>query len=43
MIIHAAEKDADLFRSENLHYTRMSFKDNRKEVELEIIDNLFDL
>lgn len=43
VIIHAAEKDADLFRSENLHYIRMSFKDNRKEVELEIIDNLFDL
>jgi hypothetical protein len=43
IIIHAAEKGADLFRNENLHYIRISFKDNRKELDFELIDNPFDL
>lgn len=43
IIINAAEKGADLFRSENLHYIRISFKDDRKELEFELIDNPFDL
>ena len=43
IILHAAEKDYDIFRSENLHYIRISFQDHKKEVSLEIIDNPLDL
>ncbi|NTV99375.1 MAG: hypothetical protein HGA70_09450 [Chlorobiaceae bacterium] len=43
VIINASEKVADLFRSENLHYIRISFEDDRKELEFELIGNPFDL
>ena len=43
IILHAAEKDSDIFRSENLHYIRISFQNHKKEVSLEIIDNPLDL
>ncbi len=43
IIILAAEKGADLFDRQNLHYIRISFRDDRKELEFELIDNPFDL
>jgi hypothetical protein len=43
IILHAAEKGSDIFRSENLHYIRISFQDHKKEISLEIIDNPLDL
>lgn len=43
VILHAAEKGADIFKSENLHYIRISFPDNREELEFELIGNPFDL
>ncbi len=43
IILHAAEKGADIFSKESLHYIRIGFHDNTKELSLEIIDNPFDL
>jgi hypothetical protein len=43
IILHAAEKGADIFLPENLHYIRIGFVDHGKEVSLEIIDNPFEL
>ncbi len=43
IILRAAEKGADLFKVENLHYVRIGFLDHKKELSLEIIDNPYDL
>ena len=43
IILHAAEKGADIFKKENLHYIRISVHDDTKELSLEIMDNPFDL
>ncbi|NTW84352.1 MAG: hypothetical protein HGB36_13505 [Chlorobiaceae bacterium] len=43
IVIHAAEKGADLFDKANLHYIRISFRDDRKELQFELIDNPFEL
>ncbi len=41
IIIHAAEKGADVFRSQNLHYIRIGFIDNKRDIAFEIIDDPF--
>ncbi len=43
IILHAAEKGDDIFKSENLHYIRMGFHDHNRELFLEIINDPFDL
>ena len=43
IILHAAEKGANIFSKENLHYIRIGVHDHTKELSLEIIDNPFDL
>ena len=43
VILRAAEKGADIFQAENLHYIRIGFHDHQKELSLEIIDNPYDL
>lgn len=43
IILRAAEKGADIFRSDNLHYIRIVFHDHKKEISFEIIDNPRDL
>ncbi len=43
IILRAAEKGADIFKVENLHYVRIGFLDHKKELSLEIIDNPYDL
>jgi hypothetical protein len=43
IILHAAEKGADVFNNGNLHYIRIGFHDHIKELSMEIIDNPFDL
>jgi hypothetical protein len=43
IILRAAEKGADIFKVENLHYIRIGFQDHKKELSLEIIDNPYDL
>jgi hypothetical protein len=43
IILRAAEKGADIFQTENLHYIRIGFQDHQKELSLEIIDNPYDL
>ena len=43
VILRAAEKGADIFQPENLHYIRIGFYDHQKELSLEIIDNPYDL
>jgi hypothetical protein len=41
VILHAAEKGADIFRKENLHYIRLGFQSGQKEIALEVIDDPF--
>ena len=43
IILRAAEKGADIFKVENLHYIRIGFQDHKKELSFEIIDNPYDL
>jgi len=43
IILHAAEKGADVFGSGNLHYIRIAFCDRQKAVCFEIIDNPYEL
>jgi len=43
IILRAAEKGADIFNTENLHYIRMRFTDHKRELSFEIIDDPFDL
>ncbi|TLU82613.1 MAG: hypothetical protein FDX21_08545 [Chlorobium sp.] len=43
IILRAAEKGADIFNSENLHFIRIGFFDHSKELSFEIIDNPYDL
>lgn len=43
VILHAAEKGADIFKPENLHYIRISFHDRGKKISFEIIDDPFNL
>ena len=46
IILHAAEKGADIFIGENLHYIRIGFQDHPdkpKEITFELIDNPFHL
>jgi len=43
VILRAAEKGADIFQPENLHYIRIGFHDHQKELSLELIDNPHDL
>ncbi|MDP8306044.1 MAG: hypothetical protein RAO75_06020 [Candidatus Chlorobium antarcticum] len=43
IILHAAEKGADVFVSGNLHYIRIAFCNRQKEVCFEIIDNPYEL
>ncbi|ABL64228.1 hypothetical protein [Chlorobium phaeobacteroides] len=43
IILRAAEKGADIFQVENIHYVRIGFHDHHKELSLEMIDNPFDL
>jgi len=43
IILHAAEKGDDIFKSENLHYIRMGFHDHKKELSFKIIDDPFRL
>ena len=43
VILYAAEKGADIFNTENLHYIKISFHDNRREVTFEIVDDPFEL
>jgi len=43
IIIHAAEKGADIFKSENRRYIKIRFRDHQKELMFEIIDDPFDL
>jgi hypothetical protein len=41
IIIHAAEKGMDIFKIDNLHYIRIGFLDNKREVAFELIDDPF--
>jgi hypothetical protein len=43
IILRAAEKGADIFQPENLHYIRIGFHDHPRELSLEIIDSPYDL
>ncbi len=43
IILKAAEKGADIFKSENIHYIRIGFPDHQKEIVFEIIDDPYDL
>jgi hypothetical protein len=43
IILRAAEKGADIFKVENIHYIRIGFQDHQKEIFFEIIDNPYDL
>lgn len=43
VILYAAEKGADIFKTENLHYIKISFHGHRREVTFEIIDDPFQL
>jgi hypothetical protein len=39
VILHAAEKGADIFKIENLHYIKVCFHAQRREVTFEIVDD----
>lgn len=39
VILHAAEKGADIFNPENQHYIRLTFRDRSRDVFIEIIDD----
>ncbi|NTV15934.1 MAG: hypothetical protein HGB09_00620 [Chlorobiaceae bacterium] len=43
IILRAAEKGADIFKSENIHYIRIGFTEHQKEIFFEIIDDPYDL
>lgn len=43
IILYAAEKGADIFRSENLHYIKIGFHDHRRELFFEIVNDPFEL
>jgi hypothetical protein len=43
IILHSAEKGADIFLRENLRYIRISFHDQHDSLSFEIIDNPLDL
>jgi hypothetical protein len=43
VILHAAEKESDVFINENLHYIRIGFQAGEKNVSLEVIDSPYDL
>lgn len=43
VILHAAEKGNDIFRSENLHYIRIGFHDHERKLFLEIVNDPFQL
>lgn len=43
IILRAAEKGADIFTSENIHYIRIGFQDHQKEIVFEIIDDPYAL
>jgi hypothetical protein len=43
IILHAAEKGEDIFRSENLHYIKIGFRDHSRELTFEIVNEPFQL
>jgi hypothetical protein len=43
IILYAAEKGADIFRSENLCHIKIGFHDNRRELSFEIVSDPFEL
>lgn len=43
IILHGAEKGADIFKKEDLHFIKLSFHDDTNNVYMELIDDPFDL
>lgn len=43
IILHAAEKGADIFKSENRHYIKFRFHDHQRSLIFEIINDPFEL